>query len=138
MSSPQWFKRSARLFRQSSNRGISNWSNHKSEGVGSASISVLLPAPDRTRRRDCNGTDLRRRVGGRYRRIQVNQCAVSALTIRPRSRSPAHCATKAFAFRRGPSMKRAMAQTVTSDKLKVFISYSRRDSSEFAEELLAG
>src|ERR1700733_11106469 len=31
-----------------------------------------------------------------------------------------------------------MAQTVTSDKLKVFISYSRRDSSEFAEELLAG
>jgi formylglycine-generating enzyme required for sulfatase activity len=31
-----------------------------------------------------------------------------------------------------------MAQTVTSDKLKVFISYSRRDSGEFAEELLAG
>jgi formylglycine-generating enzyme required for sulfatase activity len=31
-----------------------------------------------------------------------------------------------------------MSQTVTSDKLKVFISYSRRDSSDFAEELLAG
>jgi formylglycine-generating enzyme required for sulfatase activity len=31
-----------------------------------------------------------------------------------------------------------MSQTVTSDKLKTFISYSRRDSSEFAEELLAG
>ena len=31
-----------------------------------------------------------------------------------------------------------MAQSPSSDKLKVFISYSRRDSSEFAEELLAG
>src|ERR1700744_4112568 len=31
-----------------------------------------------------------------------------------------------------------MAIATPDDKLKVFISYSRRDSSEFAEELLAG
>ena len=31
-----------------------------------------------------------------------------------------------------------MVGTGVSEKLKVFISYSRRDSSEFAEELVAG
>jgi hypothetical protein len=31
-----------------------------------------------------------------------------------------------------------MAEAGSSDRLKVFISYSRRDSSDFAEELVAG
>jgi hypothetical protein len=31
-----------------------------------------------------------------------------------------------------------MMQTHASEKLKVFISYSRRDSNDFAEELVAG
>src|SRR5438876_9601718 len=37
-----------------------------------------------------------------------------------------------------PLQRRCMSDPGASEKLKVFISYSRRDASEFADELVAG